>query len=64
MYVSPYPPVEGIFGVGGVVIQAIETDGVGLILGPKQLRLFLVGTHINIEMVLIERLVLSTDVVG
>ena len=51
---SPYnhTPVEGILCVAGVVVQTIETDRVGLVLRPKELRLLLVRSDVDVEMVL------------
>ena len=58
-----YTPVEGILCVAGVVVQTVETDRVGLILRPKELRLLLVRSNVDVEMVLKERLVFPSHMV-
>lgn len=58
-----YTPVEGIFCVGCVVVQAIETNRIGLVLRPKKLWLFLVRPHVNVEVALIECFMFSSYMV-
>ncbi len=57
-------PMEGIFGVGCVVVQLVQADRVGLVFRPEELGDLSVWPRGHVEMALQQGLMFPLDVAG